>query len=160
MNPRGEDGVLMGLNVKIRAANEDDIPILLELLDQLGRPKPRSGAQRSEFARMVSMQISDPDCGMLVAFEADASILGTASMLFLPRLNRTGPEMYIPELIVRNGHRGRGVGSALFDACVKVAMKRGCHRIRLESGNTRRDSHRFYAKKGFDQSALSFSMDL
>ena len=34
-----------------------------------------------------------------------------------------------------------------------------CHRIRLESGNQRKDSHKFYEHLGFEQSALSFTLN-
>ena len=68
--------------------------------------------------------------------------------------------MYIPELIVSKDHQNKGIGKKLIEACIKLANDRKCHRIRLESGNQRKESHIFYKKLGFDQSALSFTKNL
>lgn len=140
----------------VRGAESRDVPGILELLAELGRPGPAGEAERAAFGRLVESYAGDPDKALLVA-EAGGRLAGAASLLFLPRLNRAGPEAYMPELVVRAGLRGRGVGRALLGACEALAAARGCHRIRLESGNRREASHRFYLAAGFEQTSLSFS---
>ena len=139
----------------IRDAIHDDVPFVLDLLYELGRPRPASKQEEDEFKRVLSGYIADTDKGLIVA-ESDHSVVGLASIMFLARCNHTGPEMYIPELVVRADCRGRGIGRALAEECMRIAGTRGCHRIRLESGNQRRDSHDFYRHLGFSQQALSF----
>ena len=68
--------------------------------------------------------------------------------------------MYIPELIVLEKYQNQGIGKKLIDACIALAKEKNCHRIRLESGNKRKESHQFYGNLGFEQSALSFTMKL
>ena len=83
-----------------------------------------------------------------------------ASAMFLPRLNHTALEMYIPELVVFEKYHSCGIGKKLASYCVALAKKKKCHRIRLESANNRRESHQFYKKLGFAQLALSFTKNL
>lgn len=139
----------------IRDAAHDDVSVVLDLLYELGRPRPADKREEDAFRRTVSGYIADADKGLLVA-ESDHAVVGLASIMFLSRCNRAGPEMYIPELVVRADCRGRGIGRALAEECMRIATTRGCHRIRLESGNRRKDSHDFYRHLGFDQQALSF----
>ena len=87
-------------------------------------------------------------------------IIGMISMMFLPRLNRDTLEMYIPELIVLEKYHNKGIGKKLINSCIALAKEKKCHRIRLESGNQRKESHQFYKHLGFEQSALSFTKNL
>ena len=68
--------------------------------------------------------------------------------------------MYIPELIVLKKYQNHGVGKKLINSCITLAKEKKCHRIRLESGNQRKESHKFYEHLGFEQSALSFTLNL
>ena len=90
----------------------------------------------------------------------DNKIIGVVIILILARLNQIAPELYIPELIVAKNYQNQGIGKELINSCVDFAKKRKYHRIRLESGNQRLNSHKFYRKLGFDQSSLSFSLKL
>jgi len=47
--------------------------------------------------------------------------------------------MYIPELIVAEKLRCLGIGKKLIQYCIKLAKKKNCYRIRLESGTSRKN---------------------
>lgn len=145
--------------VVVREASSKDVPAVLGLLVELGRPKPAGQPETEAFERMVGEYITDTDKRVLVAL-AGGKVVGMASVLLLPRLNHTTQELYIPELVVSQRYRGRGLGRALIKYCDKIVAESGCHRMRLESGNLRTSSHRFYRDLGFEQSALSFSRDV
>lgn len=147
------------MEVKIRNANRKDVDEILLLLYQLQRPRPKTSSEKIKFARLVSKYLVEKDKKIIVAKDG-AIVVGLASIVFLPRLNRSKTELYIPELVVSEGYRGRGVGKSLIDSCIKIAKKKKCFRIRLESGNQRKASHRFYKNIGFEQSALSYTMNL
>ena len=146
-------------NIVIRAASKKDIPLILDLLYDLGRPKPRTGSQVNTFEKLITRYISDSDKEILVA-ENQTTVIGMASIMYLSRLNQKFFEMYIPELIVAKNHQNQGIGKKLIQTCIKLAKDKKCHRIRLESGNQRKKSHIFYKNLGFSQSALSFSKNL
>ena len=147
-------------NLVIRTASKNDMPIILGLLYELGRPKPSKDSDVDEFRKLVKKYISDSNKKILVAELNSVEIIGMVSIEFLTRLNQVNHEMYIPELVVLEQYRNQGAGQKLINACVDLGKEKKCHRIRLESGNQRKDSHKFYQKLGFEQSSLSFTKNL
>jgi GNAT superfamily N-acetyltransferase len=147
-------------NETIREASDKDIPIILGLLYELGRPKPQKDSDVDTFRKLITKYLTDSDKQILVVVLDDVKIIGMVSMVFLPRLNRTTLEMYIPELVVLEKYHNQGIGKKLINSCIALAKEKKCHRIRLESGNQRKESHPFYKHLGFEQSALSFTKNL
>ncbi len=144
----------------VRPASEKDVPILLGLLYDLGRPKPKKDSDIEIFRKLVTKYVKDSDKTVLVAEIDDMKIVGMVSVMFLPRLNQLTLEMYIPELIVLEKYQKQGIGKKLIHSCITLAQEKNCHRIRLESGNQRKDSHQFYKHLGFEQLSLSFIKNL
>ena len=147
-------------NITIKEASKNDIPIILGLLYELGRPKPQKDSQVDSFRKLTKKYLTDSDKQILVAVLDDMRIVGMVSMIFLSRLNRDSLEMYIPELVVVKEYQNQGIGKQLINSCVVLAKKKNCHRIRLESGNQRIESHNFYKHLGFEQYAQSFTLNV
>jgi GNAT superfamily N-acetyltransferase len=112
------------------------------------------------FRNLVKKQIADSDKTILIAEKNDVNVVGLVSIVFLPRLNQIGQELYIPELIVTEKYRNQGIGTMLIEACVYLANQKNCKKLRLESGNKRRESHKFYENMGFESNSLSFTKNL
>jgi ribosomal protein S18 acetylase RimI-like enzyme len=146
--------------VEIRTASDNDIPIILGMLYELGRPKPQIDSDVDVFRKLVKKYITDSDKIILLAVSNDTKIIGMVSVVFLSRLNRDTLEMYIPELVVLEKYRRQGIGKKLIQSCISLAEEKKCHRIRLESGNQRKESHQFYTNLGFEQSSFSFTLNL
>ena len=144
----------MGLS--IRKSTENDIPSILSLLYELERPRPLDDNEVKIFKNKIRDYFSNSQKTILVA-EKEKVIVGIVSILYLQRLNRAKMEMYIPELIVTEKLRYSGIGKKLIQYCMDIAKEKDCYRIRLESGNSRKESHKFYKSIGFEQSALSFT---
>ena len=147
-------------NITIKEASKNDIPIILGLLYELGRPKPEKDSQVDSFRKLTKKYLTDSDKQILVAVLDDMRIVGMVSMIFLSRLNRDSLELYIPELVVVKEYQNQGIGKQLINSCVVLAKKKNCHRIRLESGNQRFESHNFYKHLGFEQYAQSFTLNV
>lgn len=144
-------------SIKIRKANKKDLDEILNLLYQLQRPKPKTSSENIAFRKRILQYLGEKDKKIIVS-ECNSKVVGLVSTMLLPRLNRTKLELYIPELVVSENHRGSGVGKSLIKSCISMAKKKKCFRIRLESGNQRKGAHQFYKKIGFEQSALSYTM--
>jgi len=144
------------VDLVIRESTENDIPSILNLLYELERPKPLDDNEIKIFKNKIQDYFSDSYKTILVS-EKEKEIMGIVSIIYLQRLNRAKLEMYIPELIVTEKFRYSGVGKKMIQHCIDIAKKKGCYRIRLESGNQRKESHIFYKSIGFEQSALSFT---
>ena len=147
-------------NIQIRESISDDIPSLLELLYELGRPKPQKDNELEDFTQLLKNYIDDNDKKILVAKIDDSKIVGLISMVFLSRLNQNTLELYIPELIVSENYQSQGIGKKLINFSIKIGKEKKCHRIRLESGNQRIESHKFYRHLGFENSSMFFTKNL
>ena len=140
----------------LRESTHDDIPEILNLLYDLDRPRPLDDGEAETFKNKIIDYFLDSQKNIIVA-QQEKRIVGVASIIYLQRLNRVKTEMYIPELIVTEKLRCLGIGKKLVQYCMELAKKKNCYRIRLESGNSRKESHKFYKSIGFEQSAQFFS---
>ena len=137
------------MEISIIKATDKDIPSILDLLYELDRPIPID-KEIKVFKNKIKGYFSDSQKTILLA-KQDSKIVGLVSIIFLNRLNRAKLEMYIPELIVTKQLRNFGIGKKLIQHCIDLAKKKRCYRIRLESGNQRKESHKFYKNIGFEQ---------
>ena len=147
-------------NITIRESTYDDIPSLLELLDELGRQKPQKDNELEKFTALLKNYMQEDDKKILVAQIDNSKIIGMISMVFLSRLNQNTSEMYVPELIVSQNYHSKGIGKKLINFSIKLGKEKKCHRIRLESGNQRIESHKFYKHLGFEDSSIFFTKNL
>ena len=83
-------------NISIRESTYDDIPSLLELLYELGRPKPQKDNDLEKFTALLKNYMQEDDKKILVAEIDNSKIIGMISIVFLSRLNQSTLEMYIP----------------------------------------------------------------
>jgi GNAT superfamily N-acetyltransferase len=147
-------------NTTIRESTYHDIPSLLELLYELGRPKPQKDNELETFAKLLKNYMQEDDKKILVAELENSKIIGMVSIVFLSRLNQNTLEMYVPELIVSQNYRSKGIGKKLINFSIDLGKEKKCHRIRLESGNQRTESHKFYLNLGFENSSIFFTKNL
>ena len=147
-------------HITIRESTFDDIPSLLELLYELGRPKPQKDNEFEIFTKLLKNYMQEDDRKILVAQIENLKIIGMMSIVFLSRLNQNTLEMYVPELIVSQNYHSKGIGKKLINFSIELGKEKKCHRMRLESGNQRIESHKFYKHLGFESSSIFFTKDL
>ena len=147
-------------NITIRESTYDDIPSLLELLYELGRPKPQKDNELETFTKLLKNYMQEDDKKILVAELENSKIIGMVSIVFLSRLNQNTLEMYVPELIVSQNYRSNGIGKKLINFSIDIGREEKCRRMRLESGNQRTESHKFYRNLGFETSSIFFTKNL
>ena len=147
-------------NITIRESTYDDITSLLELLYELGRPKPHKDNDLEKFTALLKNYMQEDDKKILVAQIENSKIIGMISMVFLSRLNQNTLEMYVPELIVSQNYHSKGIGKKLINFSSELGKEKKCHRIRLESGNQRIESHKFYKHLEFEDSSIFFTKNL
>jgi GNAT superfamily N-acetyltransferase len=128
--------------MRIRQARRDDFGAVTRLLEELGRPTVAEGAEADCHA-IWDDQVVDPNAHHLVA-EDDTGIIAFCSLHFRTRLNWPSEEAWIPDLIVAEDARRKGVGAALLDEAQRRAQERGCHGLTLESAYHRAEAHHLY----------------
>ena len=126
----------------------------MRLLVSLGRPELTDDT-RDRCVALYEAQLADPAADHLVA-EDDGVIVGFCSLHYLDRLNYTTPQAWVPDLIVAEETRSRGIGAALLSEAERRARERGCWVLTLESAHWREDAHRFYDAFGMTDAAKAF----
>jgi ribosomal protein S18 acetylase RimI-like enzyme len=145
--------------IKLRYTEATDVKSIIELLAQLNRPLPKDKYETKKFQKLIKSYILSSSAkanrGIILA-STDSKIIGLVSFELLKRLNQPLREFWIPDLVVSEEYRSRGIGKLLLQKCEFIAKRKKCYRIRLESRNDRIDSHNFYKRIGFQQIALTF----
>lgn len=145
-----------GSTVLLRQATAEDVPTIVELLaaDQLGATRDVA-ADADDLApyQQAFSAIDDDPAHLLVVATADAGIVGTMQLSFLPGLARRGAlRAQIEAVRVHANYRNRGLGAAMIMWAVDEARRRGCALVQLTTDKSRVDAHRFYSRLGFTAS--------
>lgn len=140
----------------VREARADDWPAVADLLAELGRPDVRGAGDETEHAAAFSRYLERPDALALVAEDGE-ELLGFVDVEFRQRLNFLTPQAWVPDLVVAESARGRGIGRMLLDAAEARARERGCWGMTLESASWREASHAFYEHVGWTDTGKAFN---
>lgn len=100
-----------------------------------------------------------PDAVALVA-EVDGVVVGFCDLEFRRRLAFLAEQAWVPDLIVSEDHRSRGVGRALLERAEQLARDRGCFALSLESATWRTRAHAFYERAGLPATGMAFTRTL
>jgi GNAT superfamily N-acetyltransferase len=145
------------ISFKIRPAREDDISKLFRCYEWLfappGAPPPHWDEQEAGTA--LREAISSEAATVLVA-EVDTALIGFATAYQDLRSVRFGLRAWVEDLAVAPEHRSRGVGKALLEGAKAWAREHGATRLALDSGEARRDAHRFYERERPSYRSISF----
>jgi GNAT superfamily N-acetyltransferase len=147
------------MTIDVREATTKDWPHVAALLAELGRPDVRGLEEEGRHAERFADYLARPDTVALVAV-IDGEIVGFVDLEFRQRLNFRTLQAWIPDLVVSEAQRGRGVGTALMTRAEELSRERGCWSLTLESATWRKDAHRFYLREDLADSAYSFSKSL
>lgn len=68
-----------------------------------------------------------------------------------------GRFLYVDDLVTIPAHRSMGYGAKLLSWLKEQAAKEGCEQMHLDSGNQRKEAHRFYEREGMTKAGLHFA---
>ncbi|TKI02993.1 GNAT family N-acetyltransferase [Martelella alba] len=130
-----------------RISDASQITLLLDALDYPGT----GGFIQDKLSRLLS----HPDEKLLVSVENEV-VNGVISLHFIPQLALRGDFCRISYFCVSSAARGKGIGKALEEAAVQIAMGKGCDRIEVHCHSRRTSAHRFYFRQGYEESPKYF----
>lgn len=130
---------------EVATVTDEVAAALARLLPQL------SASARVPDRSALERIVASPDAALLIARdpEHDGRIVGTATLV-LYRIP-TGTRARIEDVIVDNGARGRGFGTALVQAVLARARAFGAETIDLTSHPSRAAANRLYRRLGFQR---------
>jgi GNAT superfamily N-acetyltransferase len=146
---------------KVREALPTEVERVLGMYEWLFAPPgsvpPHWDADHARAA--IAQAIEDPGSAVLVA-EHRGDLLGLCTAYIDMNSVRFGPRCWVEDLAVSPDHRSQGVGKALLDAAKDWARERGATHLELDSGDARKDAHRFYEREGPSWRSVCFAWEL
>jgi GNAT superfamily N-acetyltransferase len=134
--------------IRIEAATERDVPVLLRLIGELAEyERLAHEVQASEDLLRDALFGPQPSSEAVLAF-AGGEAVGFALWFhsFSTFLARRG--LYLEDLFVVPAWRGRGVGRALLTHLARIAVARGCGRMEWSVLDWNEPAIRFYRSIG------------
>lgn len=133
--------------MNIREAVADDAVVLTGLYRLLkADSKITVDPQRLDELR------DDPQSFLLVC-QVDGEVRGTVHVSFCPdAMYGRQPFAVVENVVVAEGFRSHGLGTALMNYVDELCFSRGCSKIMLLSNAMRTDAHRFFSRAGYSSS--------
>ena len=136
----------MAPSVTVRNATPDDLDELLAMREEVAAEGRWIGAEVPlDLERDRRAYRESIERGTMFVAELDGAMVGNLGMEV--------PGYKVAELamLVRDGHRGQGIGSALLERAIAFAREQGCHKVALQHWPHNEAAHRLYEKYGFEQ---------
>ena len=141
----------------IRRAKEKDIPKILDLLAQVclvhhnGRPDIfKVGRKYSK--EELKVMLSDEGRPILVCVDENDEVMGYCFGIYQQHKNNSVltdiKTLYIDDLCVDEGLRGKHIGKELYQAAVKLAKDSGCYNLTLNVWSCNTSAIKFYEAQG------------
>ncbi len=136
------------MKTTIRAIRTDDAGAITRIIREVGwfehLDSESERATEDRVRKHIALCLADQSHSSFVAVDENDSVVGYASVHYLPYYFLPGPEGYISELFVDRSSRGKGAGTALLHAVIEEARRRGCSRLTLINSRTRESYKRGY----------------
>ena len=134
--------------MQIRAARRDDVPVILELIHELAVYEKEPDAVRNTPEALEQHLFAEHPAVFAHVLEEEGTIQGFA-LWFLNYSTWEGVHgIWLEDLYVRPGARGRGYGKALLRALAQTAVERGYARVEWTVLNWNEPSILFYKSLG------------
>ena len=141
----------------IRRAAEKDIPKILDLLSQVclvhhnGRPDIFKVGRKYSAKELVDL-LKDESRPILVSVDESDEVMGYCFCIYQQHVNNSVltdiKTLYIDDLCVDEGLRGKHIGKALYDAAVNLARESGCYNLTLNVWSCNPSAMKFYEAQG------------
>jgi GNAT superfamily N-acetyltransferase len=136
------------MTLLIRPAGAADVPVIAELIRGLARfEKLEDEVTMTEERLAENLFGRHRYAETLIAEEAGVPV-GFALFFHNFSTSLAQPGIYLEDLFVLHGHRGRGIGRALLRHLAQVAVDRGCGRLEWSVLDWNRDAIDFYERLG------------
>ena len=133
----------------ITPATLDDEPVLLELMREFyaheGLAFGRAGALEA-----LRTLMANPALGRVWLFRVGDDVVGYTAVTVCYSLEFVGRVALVDELYVREGWRGRGIGTRALDMVAEGCRELGVAAVRLEVDTTNTRAMALYQRMGFE----------
>ncbi len=141
------------MNEIIRNAQEKDLPVLVELLNELfSNELEFSPDAQKQFQGLRALLLSDN--GDILVLEIDNKVIGMVSLQYLISTFLGGKVAQLEDMIISKMYRKKGYGSKLFSHALSYARDNGCLRVTLLTDYNNDIAIRFYESFNLKKSQM------
>ncbi len=135
------------MEIHIREAQKEDMPQVLELIQELAEFEKEPQEVEVTVAELEAAGFGEHPQFHCFLAEVDGTIVGMA-LTYLRFSTWKGKVVHLEDLIVRESMRGRGIGSALYRRVLEYAQELGVKRVNWEVLDWNTPAIEFYEKSG------------
>lgn len=135
------------MEISIRSAQFDELPLLLDLYKHLN---PDDSLPDAEHLQQVWKQLfDDPKISCWVA-GFDGKLIASCMLVIVPNLTRNARSYALIENVVTHtDYRRRGIGKRLLQQVLQFCWDQNCYKVMLLTGSKREEVYQFYEQAGF-----------
>jgi ribosomal protein S18 acetylase RimI-like enzyme len=142
-------------NLKIRRADESDMPLLLMLAEEFMSEVETTREKRMEILRKA---LRNPDYELVVA-ELAGETVGFIDQWIIHDFAHGAKLSYIQNLYITSKHRRKGIGSRLLEEIIRNAEKKGVLEIHAVTEFENKPALNLYRKHGFVEESLQLERE-
>lgn len=146
------------MSFEVRAATGDEADAVLAmyewLFDPPGGAPPDWDPGR---ARAAVVEAIDGDGSAILVADDSGELIGLCSTYLDLNSVRYGLRCWVEDLAVDPNRRSEGIGAALLAASRDWGAAQGATHLELDSGEARKEAHRFYDREGPSWRGLQYS---
>lgn len=135
--------------MKIKEAEEKDLPGLLQLYTQLhDNIMPE---YNEKLAALWQQILSDPNHHILIGI-MENTVIASCVVIIVPNLtNNQQPYALVENVITDEKHRNQGFGTELLHFAKALALQENCYKIMLMTGSKKESTLSFYERAGYNK---------
>ena len=148
------------VGVSFRPARAGDGSAVTALLSEFGAPRTPQPERTEAVLRTFADHLRRVDEGQArtMVAESDGAVVGICALEWREPFWTSETHAWLPDLIVAEAARGRGIGKALLADAMDAAAARGATQLALESGRTRTAAHALYRSNGFAEIGQTYRL--
>lgn len=139
---------------RIDFASAADLPAMADLLAALFTLETDFKPERDKQLRGLRLILDTPQIGRLFVARADDEVVGMANALITVSTAQGTRVLQLEDVIVRDDHRGSGLGRKLVEHICDWARTQGMTRVTLLADKDNAPALAFYETLGFEPSAM------
>jgi len=146
--------------VTLRPAQASDGAGITSLLSEFGAPRTPPPERMEAVQRIFEDHMRRAESGEVrtMVAELDGTLVGMCTLEWQLPFWTAETHAWLPDLIVTEAARGRGIGRTLLADAVAAAAAHDATQLSLESGRAREAAHALYRSFGFAQSGQTYRM--
>ncbi len=143
------------MNINVRPARAEDIPVLCDLLTDLFSLESDFAPDREKQAKGLRLLLEDRSGASVVLVAVhQGNVVGMCSVQAVISTSEGGAAGIVEDVVVHREHREQGIGGVLLGAAIAWCTGRGISRLQLLADRDNAPALQFYFSRGWTGTSL------